>query len=151
MVSIWDAFACWLSKRVLKKRFLESGLSKIVNVSNLENTFAMSIILFFKTFKIWFRIQKGNKKLRERDFGFWYKGYLPSAGRQGYLRSAVNVLTSTPTTSPNTRGDIFQINFPEDDGKHDKRLLMEIREVFGTLSHIDCQCVFWNGAIKMVV
>ena len=45
---IWDDFTCWLSKRVLKRRFSESGLSKIFKVSIFANTLAMTIILFFK-------------------------------------------------------------------------------------------------------
>ena len=31
--------------------------------------------------------------------------------------------------------------------KHDKRALLEISQVFGTLSHVDCQSLFWNGAV----
>ena len=53
LASILDAFTCWLSKRVLKERFLESGLTKIFTVSSFLNTLAMTIILFFKMFKIW--------------------------------------------------------------------------------------------------
>ena len=30
--------------------------------------------------------------------------------------------------------------------KHDKTALMEISQVLGTLSHVDCQSVFWSGA-----
>ena len=33
----------------------------------------------------------------------------------GYLPSEVNLLTNTPKISHNTRGDIFQINFSEND------------------------------------
>ena len=36
----------------------------------------------------------------------------------GYLPSAVNVLTNSPKLSPNFRGDVFQINFPENDEKN---------------------------------
>ena len=35
--------------------------------------------------------------------------------------------------------------------KHDKRTLMEVWKVFGTLSHIDCQSTFRNGAFYRVV
>ena len=49
------------------------------------------------------------------------------------------MLTNIPKISPNTRGDIFQINFPQNDQKHDKSALMEISEVFGTLSHVHSQ------------
>ena len=57
------------------------------------------------------------------------------------MPSSVNVLTNIPEISPNTRGDIFQINFPQNDEKHDKNGLMEILQVFGTLPHVECQTV----------
>ena len=59
----------------------------------------------------------------------------------GYM-STVNVLTNTPKISPNTRRDILQINFPENDEINDKSAFMEILQVFGTLSHVDCSSVF---------
>ena len=65
----------------------------------------------------------------------------------GYLASAVNVLRNTPKTSPKSRGGIFGINFPKNDEKHDKSVVMEISQVLGTPSDVDWQCVFWNGAI----
>ena len=65
--SIWNAYTCWLSKRVLEPRLLESGLNKIFTVCNFGNILAMTIILFSKLFKIWRRFQKWNKKLT-KDF-----------------------------------------------------------------------------------
>ena len=47
-----DAFTCSLSKRVLKRRFLVSGLTKIVAVCNFGNTLGMTIIFFFKCLKL---------------------------------------------------------------------------------------------------
>ena len=41
-----------VSKRVLKQRFLKSGLSKTFTVPNFENTLPMTIIFFFKMFEI---------------------------------------------------------------------------------------------------
>ena len=41
-----DTFTCWLSKRFLKRRFLESFLTKIFTVFNFGNTWAMTIIFF---------------------------------------------------------------------------------------------------------
>ena len=55
---------------------------------------------------------------------------------------ASHVLATTPKIPPKTRGDTFGINFPENDEKHDQSTLMEIWQVFGTLSHVDCQSVF---------
>ena len=62
------------------------------------------------------------------------------------MRSAINVLRNTPKILPNTSGDIFQINFSQNDEKHDKSALMDIWQVFTTLSDVECQRVFRNGA-----
>ena len=48
-------------------------------------------------------------------------------------------------------GEILKINFPENDEKHHKNALMEILQVFGMLSNVDCQRVFANGAFLRVV
>ena len=45
------------------------------------------------------------------------------------------MLTHIPEISPKTRGDIFQINFPENGEQFDKSALMEILEVFVMLPH----------------
>ena len=60
----------------------------------------------------------------------------------GYLSSADNVLTNTVKISRNTMGEIFQINIPDNDEKQDKSALLDIWQVFGKLSHADCQSVF---------
>ena len=65
---------------------------------------------------------------------------------QDTKHSDVNVLKNTPKISPNTRGEIFQINFPENDEKHQKNTLMGISQICRTLSHVHCQTVFWNRA-----
>ena len=62
--SIQDTFTCWLSKRFLKWRLLQGGLTKFVTVCNFGNTFSMTIIFFFKMFKIWLIFKKWNRKLR---------------------------------------------------------------------------------------
>ena len=67
--STWEAFTFWLSKRVLKRCFLDCGLTKIFKVCNFGNTLAMRIIRFFKIFKIWCRFQKWNAKL-SKTFSF---------------------------------------------------------------------------------
>ena len=56
-----DTFTCRLSKRVLRQRFLQSGVTKFLIVCNFGNTLAMTIIFFFKISKIWCRFQKWNK------------------------------------------------------------------------------------------
>ena len=45
------------------------------------------------------------------------------------------MLTHITEISPKTRGDIFQINFPENGEQFDKSALMEILEVFVMLPH----------------
>ena len=62
---VWDPLICWLSNGVLKWCFLEIALTKSLTVCNFWNEVAMAIILFFKMFKIWCRIQKWNKKMRK--------------------------------------------------------------------------------------
>ena len=101
--------------------FLERGLTKIFTVSNFGNTLAMTIIYFFNMFKFWFRFQKWNEKLRKTfcfsDHCNWIGGGKFSQSQTRYLPSALNVLINTPNFSRNTRGDIFQIDFPESDEK----------------------------------
>ena len=58
----------------------------------------------------------------------------------------VNVLTNTRKISLHTKGEILQIKLNENDDKHDQSALKEIWQVFGTLSHVDCQSVLKNGA-----
>ena len=119
--SSWDAFTCSLPKLVLNRCFLESVLIKIFTIFNFGNTLAMSIMFYFKMFKIWCRIKKWNKKLR-KIFGFadnciWIQSCKFSQPWTGYLPSEVNVWTSTPKISPHTGWDIFQINLNEIDKK----------------------------------
>ena len=119
--SIWDTFTCWLWKRVLNRSFLENGLTKIFRVCNFGYKLAVTIILFFKKFKIWCRFQKWNKKV-SKIFRLTDSCILIGSGKFSqcltwYLASSVNVPINTHKVSPNTRGDIFQINFPENDEK----------------------------------
>ena len=62
---IWDPLTCWLSKGVVKECFLESNVTKSFTAHKFRNKVALTIILFFKIFKIWYRFQKLNKKIRE--------------------------------------------------------------------------------------
>ena len=52
LASIWDSFTCLLSMCVLKRHYLEGGLTKIFAVINFGNALAMTIIICFKMFKI---------------------------------------------------------------------------------------------------
>ena len=57
------------------------------------------------------------------------------------------MLTNTAKISPDTGRESLEINFTENDKKHDKHALMEISQAFGTFSHVDYQSLFWNGAL----
>ena len=71
--------------------------------------------------KIWCRFQKWNKNwenvYRVPESCIWIGSCKFLQYGTGYLPSALSVLTNTPEISPNPRGDIFQINFPQIDGK----------------------------------
>ena len=77
----------------------------------------------------------------------WIRSCKFSQSWTGHLPSAVYVLTKTAKISPKNREDTFGINFAENHEKQDKSALMEIWQVFGMLSYVDCQCMFWDGAI----
>ena len=62
--SVWDPSTCWLSKKILKRRFLESSLTKSLRVCSFRNTLAMTIFFFLKILKIGWRFQKKKKKWR---------------------------------------------------------------------------------------
>ena len=51
-----------------------------------------------------------------------------------------------------TRGKTFsKSNLPRIIKKHEKCTLRQASQVFGTLSHVDCQYVFWNGGFWRVI
>ena len=116
-----DAFACSLSKRFLKGCFLASGLTDIVIVCNFGNTLAATITFFSKCLKCDVDSRNGTKN-GENVFSLsenciWIGSCKFSQPRTGSLPSADNVLINAPGISPNTRADIFQITFPQNDGK----------------------------------
>ena len=142
--TIWDAFTYWN----LKRRYLQSGLLKFFTVCNFGNILAMTIIFLFQidvAFRNWTKIW--DNIFRFSGNCIWIGSCKFLQSWTGYSASAVNVLTNTPKISPKTTGDIFQINFPENDEKHDKSALTEISQVFGTLWHVDCQSLFWNTVL----
>ena len=63
--SVWNRLTCWLSKDVLRRRWIVSGVTKPYTVANFGNTLAMTIFFFLKMFKIWWRFHQWNKKLRK--------------------------------------------------------------------------------------
>ena len=69
-----DAFACSLSKRVLKGRFLASGLTDIVIVCNFGNTLAATITFFSKCLKCDVDSRNGTKN--EKDLFSFSDNYI---------------------------------------------------------------------------
>ena len=64
-ISVWIRLTCWLSKDVLRRRWIVSGVTKPWKVANFGNTLAMTIFFFLKMFQIWWRFHKWNKKARK--------------------------------------------------------------------------------------
>ena len=81
---------------------------------------------------------------------FWIGSFKFSQSWTGYLPSAVNVLTNTPKISSVTRETFFESTSLRMMKKHDKSALMEISQVFGTLSQVDSQSIFWSGTFWRV-
>ena len=64
-----DALTCSLSNRVLKRRFLGSGLTKILIVCNFGNTLALTIMFISKCLK--FNVDSRNgTKIKKKFFVF---------------------------------------------------------------------------------
>ena len=63
-----NRLTCWLSKDVLRRRWIVSGVTKPYTVVNFGNTLAMTLFFFLKIFKIWWRFRKWHKKLRKCFF-----------------------------------------------------------------------------------
>ena len=67
--SVWYRLTCWLSKDVLRRRWIVSGVTKPWTVANFGKPLAMTMFFFLKLFKIWWRSHKWNKKRRKC---FWF-------------------------------------------------------------------------------
>ena len=63
--SVWNRLTCWLSKDILRRRWIVSGVTKSWTVANLGNTWAMTIFSCFKMFKSSWRFHKWKIKLRK--------------------------------------------------------------------------------------
>ena len=70
--SVWNRLTCWLSKDVLRRRWIVSGVTKPWTVANFGNTLPMTIFFFLKMFKFWWRFHKWNKKPRKCFFFLRY-------------------------------------------------------------------------------
>ena len=63
--SVSARLPCYLSKRPLKRDFLDIYLTTSFGVPKFKNTSAMRVIFFFKMFKIGSKLQKRKKKFRK--------------------------------------------------------------------------------------
>ena len=114
--SVWYRLTCWLSKDVLRRRWIVSGVTKPWTVANFGNTLAMTMFFFLKLFKIWWRFHKWNKKLTK---SFFFLGELDLNRERQILtiRNRILVIDSpcgnkNPMISNFNKGDIFQIISP---------------------------------------
>ena len=119
--SVWYRLTCWLSKDVLRRRWIVSGVTKPWTVANFGNTLAMTIFFFWKIFEIWWRFHKCNKKPR-KYFLFLRELDLNRERRILTIPNRILVLGSpcvnkNPMNSNFNQGDIFQIIFSHNDEK----------------------------------
>ena len=77
--------------------------------------------------------KKKKKKISFQGHWIWSGGGKFSQSQTGYWSSAVNVLTNTPKISHTDKGDIFEIISLQKDEKYDKKIIIDILQVFGTL------------------
>ena len=142
------------------KAFSETELfrewsTKTFAVCYFGNTLAMTMILFSKNLKFDIDSRNGTKN-RRKVFRFLGKCNSIGSGKfseswKGYLSSAVNVLTNTRKMSTK-QGDTFCRSTSLGMMKKDhKSPLTVISQVFWTLSHVDCQSVFWKSAFYRAV
>ena len=119
--SVWYRLTCWLSKDVLRRRWILSGVTKPWTVANFGNTLAMTIFFIWKIFEIWWRFHKCIKKPRKFCL---FLGELDLNRERQILtiRNRILVIHSpcvnkNPMISNFNQGDIFQIISPHSDEK----------------------------------
>ena len=139
--SSWARLPCCLSKDPLKRDFLdiylttfsESVISKIQNLRGLT---------FFPKFNLDFKNAAQNW---EKMFCFWGNCIRidivkVSLLRTGYLKSASNVLTSSPKIWHVNKRDFFRLNWQAVINKYDKSAKMLALTVLGDVYHV----AFWG-------
>ena len=119
--SVWYRLTCWLSKYVLRRRWIVSGVTKPRRVPNFGNKLAMTMFFFLKLFKIWWRFHKWNKKPRKY---FFFLRQLDLNREQQILtnRNRILVIDSpcgnkNPMISNFNQGNICQIICTHNDEK----------------------------------
>ena len=92
--SVWNGLTCWMSKKVLRRRWIVSGVTKPWTVANFGKTLATTIFFILKPFKIWWSFQKWNKKLR-KCFFFLRSLYLHREQQILTISKRILVISST--------------------------------------------------------
>ena len=155
---VLDPLTCWPSKGVLKQCFLEGNLTKSFTVFKFGNKGAMTIIFVFKIFKIWCRFQKWQiEKKNEKKFLVWKKTGFESRTTNSHNLEKDTCHWQSMCYETSLRFNIslreifFKSGWLRVRKKYDESALMQILQVFETLSHVDCQRVFWNSFFKRVI
>ena len=121
--SVWNPLTSWLSKGILKQRFLESDLTKFFTVCKFGNMLAMTIIVLNL---IW--IPEFEPKIKDNFLVFWIIALELGAANSHntkdifyiyiYIFSlAVSELTNSPKVSHITKTNIFKIVLPQSNEK----------------------------------
>ena len=109
----WDSLKCWLSKGVLERCFLKTGLTKSFTVCDFRNKVPMTIIFFSKCLKFdrdsWNETKKSGKIGGFKDNSICIGDDRFTQYRAAYFSLAVNVLRNTPKIQRITKGEISQI------------------------------------------
>ena len=129
----------------------ETGLFRhwsdyVFGVRNFENTKSTRVI-FFPKFNLDFKNAAQNW---EKVFCFWGNCIRidivkVSLLRTGYLKSASNVLTSSPKIWHVNKRDFFRLNWQAVINKYDKSAKMLALTVLGDVYHVAFRGILWNA------
>ena len=113
----------------------------------------LRVIFFFQILRNLIYISKLQKKNWQKGFCFLDNcncscSVKLSLLRREYLPSVVNVLTDSPKTLHITKRDFFQLNSFAVTINYNKKAAVQISAVSGTVYHVACPRVFWNGPFK---
>ena len=155
--SVWDSLACLLSKGVLKWGFLCICVTSFFAVCIFGNFGNYISYEGHPSFRSDHNLKNVRKWSNNWDKVFCFLGHWIwiSCGKFSllqteYLSSAISVLTNSPKTSHITKRDILQLNFPYSDKEYQKKAVVLISALFGTLYHADSRRVFWKRSFRNI-
>ena len=144
--SSWARLPCCLSKDPLKRDFLDIDLTTFSEsvISKIQNLRGLT---FFPKFNLDFKNAAQNW---EKMFCFWGNCIRidivkVSLLRTGYLKSASNVLTSSPKIWHVNKRDFFRLNWQAVINKYDKSAKMLALTVLGDVYHVAFRGILWNA------